>query len=149
MKIFTSLLFGLLLIMPLDFIIFIGLKKHYFDFYEMNLFFNIYFFDNQPFLLLLAVSLVFGFFLLYTKARKILQLLYIILLLTSFSSLYHPIGNMLGQKFFKKPNINCTLGSQKFKVDLLYEGRKYYFLKRAEIRDTIKIKKDVLTLNAP
>ncbi len=139
MKLITSLFFGLMLVLPLDFLIFIGLKKHYFDFYEMNLFFNIYFFDNQPFLYIFLISFIFGFLMLYTKLRKPLQIFYILLLVVSFSTLFESVGKPLGDTIFRKNGVHCVLGSQRFAADLLYEGRKNYFLKREGFKNTIKI----------
>lgn len=146
MKLISSLFFGFMLILPLDFLIFIGFKKHYFDFYKIDLYFNIYFFDNQPFLYLLLISLIFGFLLLYTPLRKFLQLLYILALIASFATLFKPIGKPLGDMVFKKNGVNCTLGKQKFQADLLYKGRKDYFLKREGIKHTIKIAIDELKI---
>lgn len=139
MKIVSSFLFGLMLILPLDFLIFIGLKKHYFDFYKIDIYFNIYFFDNQPFLYIALISLVFGFLLLYTPLRKPLQILYIIALIATFSTLFEPIGKPLGDKIFRQNNLSCRLGKQTFTADLLYKGRQNYYFKREGIKNSIKI----------
>lgn len=139
MKLVSSMFFGLMLILPLDFLIFIGLKKHYFDFYKIDVYFNIYFFDNQPFIYLILTSLIFGFLLLYTPLRKPLQILYITALIVAFSTLFEPIGKPLGDTFFRQNGVTCVLGKRTFKADLLYKGRKNYFLKREGIKNTIKI----------
>lgn len=146
-KIINSFGFGLMLILPLDFLFFIGLKKHYFDFYKIDVFFNIYFFDNQPFLWICLTSLVFGFLVLYTPLRKILEVLYIMVLLFCFAMLFKPIAGEIGEDIFMKKNLTCKLRNQEFKADLLYEGRKNYFLKREKITKTIKIPKNKLKIS--
>ncbi len=143
-KLFSSFFFGLMLVLPLDFLVFIGLKKHYFDFYRIDVYFNAYFSDNQPFLYLAIGSFVLGFFALYTPVRKFVRFLYVLALLASCSALYEDVGNEIGKRLFLQKELSCHFGSQDFVADMLYEGRKFYFLKREGIDKTIKIAKDEL-----
>lgn len=145
-KIVSGFLFGLMLILPLDFLFFIGLKRHYFDFYKIDVYFNIYFFDNQPFVWIGLTSLVFGFLVLYTPLRKVLEVIYIIFLLFCFAMLFRPIAGEIGRDIFMKQNLTCKLGNQEFKANLIYKGRKNYFLKRQNNPKTIKIPKNELKI---
>lgn len=145
-KIISGFGFGLMLILPLDFLFFIGLKKNYFDFYNIDIYFNIYFIDNQPFLYIAIASLVLGFLILYTPLRKALEIIYVIVLLLCFSMLFKSVAREIGEDIFVQKSITCKLGSQEFKADLLYEGRKNYFLKRENISKTIKIPKNELEI---
>ncbi len=144
-RLFSSFIFGLLLVLPLDFLLFIGLKKYYFDFYKIDVYFNIYFYDNQPFLLLFLISLVLGFFILYTPIRKFIRVLYLIILLCFCSMLFKPFAKQIGHELFYKKDLTCKLGKQEFKADLLYEGRRHYYLKRKNTKKAIKIPKQSLS----
>lgn len=145
-KIISGFGFGLMLILPLDFLFFIGLKRHYFDFHKIDVYFNIYFIDNQPFLYIAIASLIFGFLILHSPLRKLLEVLYIVALAFSFAMLFEPIAGEIGSDLFMKENLTCKLGSQEFKANLLYEGRNNYFLKRENISKTIKIPKNKLEI---
>jgi hypothetical protein len=141
-KIINGFVFGLAMVLMVDFLIFIGLKLHYFDALEIKEFFNIYFYDNQPFLLVGVCALLLGGAMLYTPLYRWIQGFYLILLLASLSALYQPIGYSLGEKFFTKKDAKFAVGSQQFKADLLYEGRYYYYIKRDGIDRTIRISKE-------
>lgn len=137
----SSLFMGLMLVLPLDFLFFIGLKKHYFDFYQIDEYFNVYFFDNQPFLWLIIGSLIMGFLFLYTSFKRIVGFVYVFVLIVFLLVLYKPIARKIGSEIFEKPNVTFVLGSQKFQANILYEGRVKYYLKRKNISYTIKIPK--------
>ncbi len=146
-KLISSFIFGLMLVLPLDFLIFIGLKIHYFDFYKIDEYFNIYFWDAQSFLLIFSLCFVLGFFVLYSPIRKFVRIFYLTILIACFVSLFKPISRNIGLVMFSKKALNCKLGKQQFQADLLYEGRKNYYLKREGIKKTIKIpKKNLLFL---
>ncbi len=145
-KIISSFVFGLLLLLPLDFLLFIGLKKHYFDFYKIDVYFNVYFVDNQPYLALLCFALLFGFLVLYAPKiiRNSARVLYLFALIFCFSMLFRQVATELGSELFGTKDLKCAIGKQKFEADLLYEGRRYYYLKRKGIRKTLKIPKNEL-----
>jgi hypothetical protein len=141
-KIINGFVFGLALVLMIDFLIFIGLKLHYFDPLDIKEFFNIYFFDNQPFLLVGACAIILGGTMLYAPLYRWVQGLYLVLLIISTGALYQPIGYSLGEMFFTQKETEFILGSQRFKADLLYEGRRYFYIKRDGIERTIKISKE-------
>ncbi len=142
-KIISSFFFGLMLILPLDFLLFIGLKKYYFDFYKIDIYFNIYFVDNQPFLVLFISSFILGFFILYTPIRKLMRVLYVLVLLAFTILPFNSISNQIGKKIFVKKDLKCKLKKVSFNADLLYKSRKHYYLKKEN--KTIKILKEDLT----
>lgn len=146
-KIVNGFVFGLAMVLMIDFLVFIGLKLHYFDALEIKEFFNIYFFDNQPFLLVGVSALILGGAMLYAPLYRWIQGFYLVLLITSVSALYQPIGFTLGEMFFTKKDVEFSLGSQRFKGDLLYEGRRHFYIKRDGIDRVITLsKKDAKTL---
>lgn len=142
-KIFNAFLMGIGFVSIIDFLIFISFKINYFDFYEIKEYFNIIFIDNQNFALLLPLSLVVGYLMLYTK--KIFLKLYIVVVLASVISLYAPIGTTLAQSFFMQENLRFKVGSTIFSADLLYKGRSYTYLYRKDLQKTVKLKNSEIT----
>ncbi|MDY0238663.1 MAG: hypothetical protein RBS42_07400 [Campylobacterales bacterium] len=143
-KAINALVFGLAMVLMIDFILFIGFKLHYFDFYEIKEYFNVYFFDNQSFLVILTSSLILGYLMLYSPFPKFFQSIYLAVLLGSLTIFYHPIGHKVAQEFFTKEDLSFTIGKQNFKATLLYEGRDKIYIKRDEIERVIVIKKEDL-----
>jgi hypothetical protein len=140
-KLINAFIFGLAMVLMVDFFIFIGLKLHYFDALGIGEYFNVYFFDNQPFALVGICALLLGGTMLYTPLYRWVQAFYLIVLIASLSALYQPIGSLLGEKIFVQKDIQFLVGSQKFSADLLYEGRYHYYIKRNGIDRVIKISK--------
>lgn len=142
MRWLSSFFMGFVLISLLDFIVFIGLKLNYIDFYKIKEYFNIFFFDNQPFLAIGILSLCFGYFLLYTPLRKAMQILYLLILLLFLSMFIPKISQSLGQRLFMQKDLNFKLGKVEFKGDMVYVGRSFYYIYRNDLHKTIKLKKD-------
>jgi len=141
-RIFGSFIMGLAFVSILDFLYFIGLKLHYFDFYNIDEYFNIIFVDNQNFYILLPLSLVVGYLLLYSPFSKIFMKIYIVSILLFASMLYEPIGKTVGDEMFVKQNQRFKVGSTVFTGDILYVGRDRVYIFRKDISKTIKLQKD-------
>lgn len=141
-KIVSAFLFGFILLLPLDFLIFIGLKLYYFDLYKVKEYFNIYFFDNQPIVFMLIASLVFGYLILFSPLKKLLQLLYIVALCGCIAMLYKPLATSFGEDIFMEKNKKFQFGSLNFEGDIIYKGRTFLYIKRVGIEPTIRLKKD-------
>ncbi len=140
-KVINGFILGLALVLMVDFLVFIGLKLHYFDALGIGEYFNIYFFDHQPFVLLTLVALLLGFGVLYTPYAKILWWGYLVSLGVSGLALVEPVGRSLGEAFFLKENQQFQIGNVRFVGDLLYEGRSAIYVKRPDVEHTIRIAK--------
>ncbi|MBE0495127.1 MAG: hypothetical protein IBX45_01820 [Campylobacterales bacterium] len=144
-KLVNGFILGLVLVLMVDFLVFIGLKLHYFDALGIAEYFNVYFFDHQPFVLLGVCSLALGFGMLYTRFAKKIQWAYLVVLGLSGLSLVEPVGMALGEQFFLKPDQQFRIGTSVFRADLLYEGRHAIYVQRADIANTIRILKTDVT----
>ncbi|NPA81186.1 MAG: isoleucyl-tRNA synthetase [Epsilonproteobacteria bacterium] len=142
LEIVTSFLFGFILVSLLDFLLFIGLKINYFNTYNIGEYFNVIFVDNQNVWLIVALSFLFGYLMLYSKLSKFFDTFYIILLILFASTLYEPIGKRVGEEIFREKNKIFEVSGTKFRGDLLYEGRSYYYIKRDEIKSAIRLSKE-------
>lgn len=141
-RFFNSFILGLAFVSLLDFLYFIGLKLHYFDLYKIDQYFNIIFVDNQNFYILLPLSMLVGYLLLYNSFAKIFIRIYIVVILLSLGMLLEPIGKSVGEAVFMKQNQRFKVGSTVFSGDTLYIAREHIYIYRQDLTKTIKIKKD-------
>ncbi len=140
----TSFLFGFILVGLLDFLLFIGLKISYFDAYNITEYFNVIFIDNQNLILFVSLSLLFGYLMLYSRLSKFFDTFYIILLIVFASIFYKPVGKFVGEKLFMEKNKIFKIGDTRFRGDILYVGRNYYYIKREGIKSAIRLSKEEL-----
>ncbi len=143
----TSFLFGFILVALLDFLLFIGLKISYFDAYNISEYFNVIFIDNQNIIIFATLSLLFGYFMLYSRFSKFFDTFYIVLLILFASIFYKPIGKYIGEKLFMEKNKIFTIGDTKFRGDILYVGRHHYYIKREGIKSAIRLSKEEVKVN--
>jgi len=144
-KIINSFFLGLIFVLLLDFLLFIGIKINYIDFYNIKVYYNILFVDNQSYVLLFVLSAFFGYLISSKKSTKVFAYIYIFLIFVTLSTLYAPIGKSLGEMLFQKNNLSFKVGKITFKGDLLYKGRKQTYIYRKDINKVIKLpNKDLL-----
>ena len=144
-RIVISFILGLAFVSLLDFFYFIGIKLNYFEYYNVDEYFNILFVDNQNFPLLLLASLVVGYLLLYSKFAKFFAKIYIIVVFAFASLLYAPIGKSVGKYHFMEENQRFKLGSVVFEGHKIYEGRKIIYIYRNDLEKTVKLLKEEVT----
>jgi len=145
-RLITSFLFGFILVALLDFVMFIGMKLNYFDYYDIKEYFNVIFFDNQNFPIFLILALAFGYLMMYSKFAKIFDVLYIIMLLFSITTLYSSVGKSVGERFFLEKDKEISTNSTEFIGDILYRGRDAIYIKRDGVEKAIKINRDDVTI---
>ncbi len=143
-RVFNSFFIGITFVSLIDFLYFIGIKLNYFNFYNINVYFNAIFIDNQNFYLIIPSFFIVGYLVLYCKFSKFFTRIYMIVIILAFATIYEPIGHYFGKLQFMKENQSFQVGDIKFKGDLLYKGRKYIYIYRKDISKSIKIlKKDL------
>ena len=140
-RVLGSFFMGFIFISILDFLYFIGLKLNYFDFYKIDVYFNVLFVDNQNFYILAPLAGVVGYMLMYSKLAKQFLKIYVIIILLSATTLYKPIGQSLGEIVFLKDNQRFKFGSTTFSGAALYEGRTNIYIYRKDLTKTIKLDK--------
>ncbi|MDO5045215.1 isoleucyl-tRNA synthetase [Campylobacter sp.] len=129
MKFVNAFFIGFLFVLSAIFALFVGLKTSYFDYYGVNEYFNVIFVDSVPWLLILPISLIFGYLVLYTPFRKIMRVIYIVILLTAAASWQQDIGKRVGEALFMKPaSLKDAKGSELNAVEVYKaRGKIYYF----------------------
>lgn len=136
---FNASLFGFLFLLFLDFILFVGLKLNYFDAYGIDEYFNTLFADNQPWWLLLILSPLLGYAMLYLRHWKLFDKLYLILFLLTATTFYPPVGKKVGEMLFMKHNQTVQLYGKTTKVDILYRARDGIYLKKPGASVAVKV----------
>lgn len=143
-KFFQALLTGVFFTFILDFFIFLGIKLHYIDRYEIDLYYNILFADNQYFILYAIFSALIGYVVIYLNNNKtsaiILGSLFSIVALT----LIPPIGNSLGELVLMKKNVTLKDKIHTYTGDIYYDGRTKITIYDYELQKIITLDKNRL-----
>ena len=122
-KFFQAFLTGIFFTFILDFFLFLGIKENYIDFYEIDLYYNILFADNQFWLLNGAVSLLLGFVIIYLNNNRVSAIVLGILLFLVSLTLVPSVGFTLGSKLFTQKDVRLHNDRHTFIGDIYYSGR--------------------------
>ncbi len=122
-KFFQALLTGIFFTFILDFFIFLGIKLNYIDFYEIDLYYNILFADNQCFILYAVVSAIIGYIVIYLNNNKTSAIVLGVLLFITALTLIPPIGNKLGEMVLMQKDTTLQDERHTYIGDIYYDGR--------------------------
>ncbi|MEA1892368.1 MAG: hypothetical protein U9N33_06605 [Campylobacterota bacterium] len=140
-KFMQALLTGMFYTFILDFFIFLGVKLHYIDFYNVDLYYNILFVDNQNIYIYIFVSLIIGFINTYIANIKITLIFIGSLFFISFSTLIPTVGHTVGGMMFMKKNITYNDAKYSYTGDQYYSGRDEITIYDYELKKTITLSK--------
>ncbi|MGE4397595.1 MAG: hypothetical protein AB7D34_09160 [Sulfurimonas sp.] len=136
-----ALLSGIFITFILDFFLFLGILLNYINFYNIDLYYNILFADNQNGFLFFGLSIVLGYIVVYVKNYKVslitVGLLSFLTLLTLFQSIGHSVGEAI---FMQKDRVLVT-SKRTYSGDILYDGREYITFYERTLEKIIKISK--------
>lgn len=143
-KFVQALFTGMFFTFILDFFLFLGIQQNYIDFYDIDLYYNILFADNQNIYLFAFFTMLIGFMVTYINNHKlsisVIAALSVIVALT----LIPPIGNKVGEMMFMKKGVVLKNKRHTFVGDIYYEGRKKITFYDVELEKMIAIdKKDL------
>ena len=122
-KLVQALLSGIFFTYFIDFFLFLGIKIDYIDFYEIEIYYNILFADNQNIFIYLFFTIFIGYLVVYLNAIKTKIFIVGTLMLLSFSTIIQPIGYELGKFLFMTKNITFQTKKYSFTGDIYYTGR--------------------------
>jgi hypothetical protein len=143
-KFFQAVLSGIFFTYFIDFFLLLGIKLNYIDFYEIEIFYNIFFADNQNIYIYLVTSFFIGYLTIYLNAIKTKLFIIGTLFLFSLLSLIQPIGSALGELLFMKKNIILYTDRYSFRGDLYYSGREYIRFYDYDLKKIINLSKKEL-----
>jgi len=138
-KIFNALVLGIIFVLVLDFLLFVGLKINYFDHYGIQEYFNTIFADNQSLLLLIVAGFLFGYAMLYLRGSVIFDRIYLVLILLFASTFYPPIGRAVGEMLFAQKSQKLQVYDTNITADILYRGREAFYIKKSDQAKVVAI----------
>ena len=142
-KLIQAMLAGALFTFILDFFLFLGIKLHYIDFYNIDVYYNILFADNQNIFIYLILSIIFGFMIIYAN-NKLSVITAVIVFLLSLSTLISPIGHFMGELILMEKNVQLNDEKHHYIGDIYYNGRDTITFYDREIDKIIILEKNKL-----
>jgi len=122
-KFFQALLTGMFFTFILDFFIFLGIKLNYIDFYDIDVYYNILFADNQSFILYAIFSAIIGYLVIYVNNNKVSAIILGILFSITALTLVPPIGHKVGEMILMQKNTTLQDERRTYVGDIYYDGR--------------------------
>ncbi|MDY0117533.1 MAG: hypothetical protein RBR59_08155 [Sulfurimonadaceae bacterium] len=140
-----ALMIGMLVTFIFDFFLFLGIYLHYIKYYEVDLYFNILFVDNQNLLLFGLSTIFYGFMVLFLKSNKVKLIFLIVSFLLVSLALLKDYGYLLGEKIFKQSKVTLQEKKYTYKGDIIYSGRTQILFYDYDLQKNITInKKDLI-----
>ncbi len=144
-KLFQAFLTGIFFTFILDFFLFLGIKQGYIDFYNIHLYYNILFSDNQNIFIYSLVSAILGFIVIYIENNKVSFIVIGVLFTLSLSTIIPSIGHSLGKMLLMKKNVVLKDSKHIFYGDIYYDGRTQINFYDNELKKIILLdKKDLI-----
>jgi len=144
-KFIQAFLTGIFFTFLLDFFIFLGIKHHYIDFYEIDLYYNILFADHQNIYIFIITSALIGFIFTYINNIKLSLIVIGSLSILSLSTLIPSIGHSIGEMILMKKNVIYKDSKYTYIGDVYYNGRTKITFYDYELKKTIFLnKKDLI-----
>ena len=143
-KVVQALFSGIFFTFILDFFIFLGIKLHYIDFYEIDLYYNILFADNQNIFIFSFFTIFIGYLVMYVDFIKLKLSIIGLLFIFSFSTLITPIGHSVGEMILMKKNQTLQNARHTFVGDIYYDGRTTFTFYDTELQKIVILDKKEL-----
>jgi len=143
-KFFQAFLSGLFFTFFLDFFLFLGMKINYIDLYEIKIFYNTFFAENQNIYIYLFMSAFIGYLVIYVRSATIKVSIVGVLLLLSLSTLIQEVGYRVGLMMFAHKNVTLRESRYTFTGDIYYSGRKYITFYDYDLDKIIQLNKKEL-----
>lgn len=146
-KLFQALFSGLFFTFILDFFLFLGVKLHYLDRLNIDIYYNVLFADSQNIYIFALATILLGYTTLYLSNKVAILTLGSLFLLT-FATLLPPLGYRAGTIICMQKGV--TLRTDKFSYygDIYYKAREKVFfydykLEKMIIIDKYKLKEKI------
>jgi hypothetical protein len=121
-KIIQAILSGLLFSFIIDFFFFLGLFLNYIKPMKIDIYFNIFFVDNQNIFIYLALSVFIGYLIMFSKNIIKVPIILVIFLVGS-STLLPDIAKKVAEVMFEKKDVTLHNKKFTFRGDIYYVGR--------------------------
>ncbi|MDY0121774.1 MAG: hypothetical protein RBR54_07495 [Sulfurimonas sp.] len=118
-----AFLIGAIVTFIFDFFFFLGIKINYTDLYNIEVYFNTLFADNQNILLFLLLTSFYGYLIIYSKNVKFIFLTLALSSLFSLAMLTHTVGNSVASTLFMQKDVTLEYKKRSYRGDIYYSGR--------------------------
>ncbi|PNV82000.1 MAG: hypothetical protein C0627_12040 [Sulfurimonas sp.] len=140
-KAIQAFLTGIFITFILDFFLFLGILLNYINFYNIELYYNILFADNQNGYLFFVLTFILGYIIVYLNNYKITLFVIGVLSFLVLLTLFQSIGHSVGEAVFMKKNTILETSKRTYSGDILYEGREHITFYEHNLNKIIKINK--------
>jgi len=140
-KIFQAFLSGVFFTFILDFFLILAVKINYIDTYNIKIYYNILFADNQNIYIFAIFTFLIGFIIIYTNKKIYLSSL-CVLFMVVFLAFIPDIGYKFGEYMFMKKGVKIQTQKFKYFGDIIYVGRDGVSFKDYELKKIILLKQN-------
>ncbi|MDF1875183.1 hypothetical protein JHD48_05510 [Sulfurimonas sp. SAG-AH-194-I05] len=140
-KVVQAFLTGVFFTFFLDFFLFLGIKLHYIDFYEIDVYYNSLFADHQNIYIYTFFTILFGFLITYVEHVKTNIILIGGLFFLALSTLIAPVGFQIGHFILSQKNVTFEDDRYTYIGDIYYDGREKITFYDYEVKKIILINK--------
>ena len=137
-------LVGAIVTFIFDFFLFLGIKLNYTDFYNIEVYFNTLFADNQNIYIFVFFMFVYGYLTIYSKNVKLIFIIFALSSLFSLSMLTHTVGNAVAKTLFMQTDVVLEYKKRSYRGDIYYSGREKITFYDYKLEKMIQLnKKDI------
>jgi len=145
-KFFQAFLTGVFFTFILDFFLFLGIQQNYIKLYDINVYYNILFADNQNIYIYLFFTIFIGYLIIYLNNSKISVTILSIMFFLVVLTLFKDVGTEVAKMLLMKKDVTIKWKKYTYRGDIYYNGRKNisfydYKLKRIILLNKQEIKK--------
>jgi hypothetical protein len=140
-KLFQAFLTGAFFTFILDFFLFLGMKLNYIDKHNIDLYYNIFFADNQNIFIYGFFTLLIGYLVIYV-ANTLSLIVVALLFCLSFSTLIPFVGETLAQELFMHKGVTIQTKKFSYHGDIYYIGRKNITFYDYDLKKVIILQKN-------
>ncbi|MFP4333167.1 MAG: hypothetical protein ACLFQJ_07670 [Campylobacterales bacterium] len=133
MGILGALASSIISVFVVDNVLFMGVFSTYIREYDIDVYYNPFFWDNQNILILLIATAVFFLLYFFKITQKIAATLFIALTVFAASSFISIVGNSMGEMMFYQKGVEITTTNNKKMVfDIVFSDREFVYLKNSD-----------------
>ena len=140
-KLVQAFLTGVFFTFFIDFFLFLGIKLNYIDLYEIDLYYNILFADNQNIYIYLFFTILFGYIITYLESVRIGFIVIGGLFVLSLTTFIPLIGHSMGVLILQTKNVSFHDSRHIYRGDVYYNGRRTITFYDTDIKKIITLQK--------
>jgi len=143
-KLFQAFLTGIFFTFILDFFLFLGIQQNYIRVYEIDVYYNILFVDNQNIYIYSILTILIGYIVIYLNNNKISATILGMMFLAVSLTLIEDVGKEVAKMLLMEKNVTIKWKKYTYNGDIYYNGRENISFYDYELKKIILLnKKDI------